>query len=263
MRYWLLIFLLIPVFAGAQNPYPADKDRNPRIEEIFSVKETFLYEVKYSFLRLGWVEVSLLSDTLYNGTVHKHMMTEIRSNPKILFVGKEQDQFNSLFFVNAEGLPATSLYWKDNVDEGKYDEIRYKFDRENGVVTYREKDGTRDTLNLVEPATAGQLIFYFSRLYAGSDSEFTMPVYTDKKGGAIIMDNPSKKELRTYAAFDEPVETYMSSGQTANIEGPFGFSGKFKAYYLADDLRVPLEARVKVFFGNAIIRLIEYKREEL
>ncbi|MFA5669164.1 MAG: DUF3108 domain-containing protein [Balneolaceae bacterium] len=263
MKYWLLLFLLVPAFVSAQNPYPSEKMRPPTMEEIFSVKETFRYEVKYSFLRLGWVEVSILSDTLYDGSIKKHMFTDIRSNPKIPLVGTEIDQFHSLFYVNKDGLPVTSTYWKDNIDEGKYDEIRYNFDRENGVVTYREEDDTRDTLKLVEPATAGHIIFYFARLFAGSDSTTTMPVYVTKRSGEIIMENPSTKEIRNYAAFDEPIEAYMSSGRTHNIDGPFGFSGNFRAWFLADDLRVPLEARVKVFFGNAIVRLIEYKREEL
>ena len=69
--------------------------------------------------------------------------------------------------------------------------------------------------------------------------------------------------MRNYAPFDAAVETYLSEGTTDNIDGPFGFSGNFRAWFLADDLRVPLEARVKVLFGNAIVRLIEYKREEL
>lgn len=263
MKYWLLIFLLVPALANAQNPYPSQSERNPTMEEIFSVKETFRYEVKYSFLRLGWVEVSILSDTLYDGSIKKHMFTDIRSNPKIPLVGTEIDQFHSLFYVNEDGVPVTSTYWKDNIDEDKYDEIRYNFDRENGVVTYREEDETRDTLKLVEPATAGHIIFYFARLFAGSDSTTTMPVYVTKRSGEIIMENSSKKEIRNYEAFDEPIEAYMSSGRTINIDGPFGFSGNFRAWFLTDDLRVPLEARVRVFFGNAIVRLIEYKREEL
>ncbi len=77
------------------------------------------------------------------------------------------------------------------------------------------------------------------------------------------MTNSSKIEMRKYAPFDGNVETYLSEGTTENIDGPFGFSGDFRAWFLADDLRVPLEARVKVLFGNAIVRLIEYKREEL
>lgn len=259
MKYLILLLsFLSSVPAIAQTT-----TKQPTLDELFSIKETFRYEVKYGFLKLGWVEVSLLADTMYNGKLHKHLFTKIESNPKIPFIGTEIDHFHSLFYENEDGVPVTSYYWKDNIDENEFEEITYSFDRENGVVTYKEEDDTRDTLKLEEPATAGHVIFYYSRLFAGGEVENTMPVYVTKKAGAITFENPSKLEKRKYAAFDEPVQAYLTTGSTKNIEGPFGFSGEFRAWFLNDDLRVPLEARVKVLFGNAIVRLIEYKREEI
>ena len=233
------------------------------LDSLFTVKETFRYEVKYGFFKLGWVDVMLLPDTLYNGKMHKHLFTKITSNPKIPFVGTEEDHFHSFFYEDENGYPVTTKYWKDNMDEGLLEEIVYTFDREAGKVYYQEEDNTRDTLDLVEPATAGHVIFLFSRLYAGTDVNSRLPVFVTKKGGFVNMKNPPKLEKRDYAAFDEPVNAYLSTGTTEDIEGPFGFSGDFRAWFLDDDLRVPLEARVKVFLGNAIIRLIEYKKEEL
>ncbi|MBO6525241.1 MAG: DUF3108 domain-containing protein [Balneolaceae bacterium] len=258
-RFLLLSFLLIPGLITAQSPPSAQPD----LDDLFSVKETFRYEVKYGFFKLGWVEVSLLPDTMYNGKLHKHLVTKIESNSKIPFMSKEIDEFHSFFYENEDGLPVTAYYWKDNIDENKFKEIEYVFDREHGVVTYKEEDDSRDTLALEEPATAGHIIFYFSRLFAGGDVDNSMPVYVTKKAGAIHFENPSELEKRKYAAFDEPVQAYLTRGTTENIEGPFGFSGEFRAWFRNDDLRVPLEARVKVFLGNAIVKLIEYKREEL
>ena len=74
------------------------------------------------------------------------------------------------------------------------------------------------------------------------------------------MDNTLEKEKRKYDAFDEPVETYYGEGEST-IDGPFGFRGSFKSWYLADDLRVPLEAHVRVWLGNVRIKLIDYKKE--
>lgn len=165
--------------------------------------------------------------------------------------------------MNEEGLPVESKYWKDNIDEEEYREIEYWFDRDINKVYYKEEDDTRDTLDLEDPATSGHLIFYFSRLYAGSEEDFKLPVYVTKKKGYIYAENSLEKEERNYEAFDNPVMAYQLNGSTENIEGPFGFSGDFRAWFLDDDLRVPLEARVKVFWGNVIVRLIEYTREDL
>ncbi len=256
-------YALTTISTFAQYPYPGNSKNQPLTEDIFSFKETFKYEVKYGFFKLGWVEVTLLKDTLYNGSIKKHLMTEIRSNSRVPFVGTEIDQFHSLFYVNENGIPVTSYYWKDNIDEDKYKETEYTFDRELNEVHYKEEDDTRDTLDLVEPATAGQVIFLFSRLFAGSGENSRLPVYVSKELGYIEMENSSEIEMRKYAPFKGKVATYLSKGKTIDIDGPFGFSGNFRAWFLADDLRVPLEARVRVLFGNAIIRLIEYKREKL
>ncbi|MEX0722655.1 MAG: DUF3108 domain-containing protein [Gracilimonas sp.] len=259
----LIICFLLAIPAAAQHDFPAEDTEPPSMEELFSVKETFRYEVKYGFLKLGWVNVTLLSDSLYQDQERKHILTEIESNGSIPFVGDELDQYHSLFFVNEDGLPVESNFWKDDVDEEEYKEIEYWFDRDIGKVYYKEEDDTRDTLDLEEPATSGHVIFYFSRLFAGSEEDFKMPVYVSKKKGYIYAKNSREKEERRYDAFDEPIMAYKLEGTTEDIEGPFGFSGDFRAWFLDDDLRVPLEARVKVFWGNVIVRMIDYTREEL
>jgi len=260
----LVIFLLLfttPVMA--QHSFPDTSSTPPTMEELFSVKETFRYEVKYGFFKLGWVNVELLSDSVYEGRTLNHILTEIESNPSIPFMSTELDRFHSLFYVNEEGLPVEVKYWKDNIDENKYDEIEYWFDRDLGKVYYKEEDDTRDTLALEDPATSGHLIFYFSRLFAGSEEDYTLPVYVTKEAGYIFADNSLKTEKRSYEPFDGAVNAYLMEGNTEKIEGPFGFSGKFRAWFLDDDLRVPLEARVKVLWGNVIVRMIDYTREEL
>jgi len=68
--------------------------------------------------------------------------------------------------------------------------------------------------------------------------------------------------MRSYEAFDEDIETYMSEGR-ADINGPFGFRGKFKSWFSTDDLRIPVEAHVRVIFGNVKVRLISYERQAL
>lgn len=263
MRLIITLLSLLPLSVFGQQPYPGANERPPTMEEMLSVKETFRYEIKFGFFKLGRVDVTLQSDTLYNGSMHKHLLAIIRTNSKLPLVGTEHNEYNSLFTLNDSGYPVTSLYWKDDVDENLSHEIVYKFERDSGFVTYKEEDNTRDTLSLVEPATAGEVIFYFSRLFAGSDSTFRLPVYVTRKLGYIIGKNSKEVEFRNYPAFDKPILAYKLEGSTEDIDGPFNFSGDFRAWFLADDLRVPLEARVRVFIGNVMVKLVEYKREEL
>ncbi len=234
--------------------------RQPTVSEILNAGEWFRYEVSYGFFTLGWVEVSILPDSLYNGYVHHHLFTRMISNDRLPLIGYERDEFHTLFYVNEEGLPVSSLFWKDNIDEEKLHEIVYRFDRSSGQVYYKEEDESTGILSLVKPATAGHIVFIYSRLFAGVEMNTQLPVYVSKKLGYIDFDHSSITELRTYKAFEDSIATYKTTGRTIDIVGPFGFSGRFEAFFAQDNFRIPLEARVKMFLGSAVVKLIEYRR---
>ena len=235
--------------------------RQPTVSEILSAGEWFRYEVSYGFFTLGWVEVSILPDSLYNGHVHHHLFTRMISNDWLPLIGYERDEFHTLFYVNEEGLPVSSLFWKDNIDEEKLHEIVYRFDRSTGQVYYKEEDETTGSLSLVKTATAGHIVFVYSRLFAGGGMNTRLPVYVSKKLGYLDFDHSSITELRTYEAFGDSIATFKTTGRTIDILGPFGFSGRFEAFFAKDNFRIPLEARVKMFLGSAVVKLIEYKNE--
>ncbi len=256
-----VLLLCLPVLsARAQDALInfSDAIHPPADTELMRWHEVFTYEVRYSIFKLGEVKVEVVRDTVYQGKKGWHLRTIITSSPGIPFVGREENHYNSIFELT-EDLPHTLVYWTDNVDEGKYDESRYRYDYERNKVFAREEEEA-DTLDLEEPASSGQLIFIISRLYAGTNETFKIPIFLNLEKGYIEVANSTEKEEREYAAFPEPVETYYSEG-SSTIEGPFGFRGDFKSWYLADNLRVPLEAHVRVWLGNVRIKLIDYKKE--
>lgn len=234
-------------------------DRPPTMGELLKWKEVFTYEVRYSFFKLGEVQTTIVKDTTYEGKRVWWLRTIITSNPGIPFVGKEENHYNT-FLVETDSLPYTQLYWTDNVDEEEFNEERYKFDYENKKVYYYEKGQPVDTMALTEPSSSGQLVFYYSRLFAGTNKDYQLPVYLEQEKGYIHGTNSTEIEMREYKAFEEPVKTYYSEGN-ADIDGPFGFRGEYKAWYIADDLRIPAEAHAKVWLGNVKVRLIDYKKK--
>jgi hypothetical protein len=234
-------------------------DRPPTMDELLQWNEVFTYEVRFSLFKLGKVQTTIVKDTTYQGQKVWWLRTIIKSNSNIPFVGKEENHYNTLM-VETDSLPYTKLYWTDNVDEKEFNEERYKFDYKNKKVYYFDKGVPGDTLALTEPSSSGQLIFYYSRLFAGTNKDYKLPVYLEQKKGYINGTNRPKIEMREYKAFNEPVKTYYSEGD-ADIDGPFGFRGKYKAWYIADDLRVPAEAHAKVWLGNVKVKLIDYQKE--
>lgn len=245
----------------AQRPAPQTGESipPPTTSEILKWHEVFTYEVRYSFFKLGQVKVEVVGDTLYNGGKSWYIRTIITSNSGIPFVGREENWYNSIF-VESDSLPKAQLYWRDDVDDKKFSDIRYEFDLEANKVYAREEDGRQDTLDLKPYGSSGQMSFLIGRLFAGTETTFQIPLYISLEEGYLTVLNTTRTEERKYKAFDEPVLTYYGEGETS-IEGPFGFRGDFKSWYLADSLRVPLEAHVKVWLGNVRVKLIDYHKE--
>jgi len=253
----LLTFFLISNLE-AQTGFTYNRDAPPTMEMLIEAREVFEYEVSYGFFTLGWVEVELLPDTTFNGKKAYHLRTTMRSNRRVPFVGTRIVNYENIFQYNEEW-PFSHLYWRDDIHDEEYKSALIEFDREKKEVRFFEKGEPQDTLELVEPASGGDIIFFYSRQFAGLEEPYKMPAYIENELGFVEASSSPETEFREYEAFDEPVETYLSEG-TADIDGPFGFRGRFKSWFSTDDLRVPVEAHVRVIFGNVKVRLISYER---
>ncbi|MDZ7771860.1 MAG: DUF3108 domain-containing protein [Balneolaceae bacterium] len=258
-----ILALLLPAAGGVLHAQdlsigPEPENPPPDISEILKWKEVLTYEVRYSFFKLGEVRTEVVRDTLHDGRRVWWLRSIIRSNSSIPFVGKEENHYNS-FIVADDSMPYTELYWRDNVDEQEFSDSRYDFDYGAGKVYVTEKGEEPDTLELDEPASSGQLILLYSRLFAGSERSYRLPVYLEREKGEILADNSRHTSMREYEAFEEPVPVFHSEGN-ADVDGPFGFRGEFEAWFRDDPLRVPVEAHMKVWLGNVKVRLIDYQK---
>ena len=236
-----------------------ESDGQPTLERILDAREVFEYEVRYGFLTLGWIDVELLPDTTYNDEQVYHMRTRIRSNRRVPFVGTRIVNYENVFSVSNDTIYSHE-FWRDDIHDDAYDIVRIIFDRESNKVRFYEDGEPADTLDLEEPASGGDIVFFYSRLFAGIEDNYSLPVYIENEKGWLEASSGSRTTMRKYDAFDEPIETYFSEG-TADVDGPFGFRGRFRSWFATDDLRVPVEAHVRVIFGNVKVRLISYERK--
>lgn len=258
--FLVLLLFVNPVLLFGQTPdQKATYISPPTANELLKWHEVLTYEVRYSFFKLGEVKVEIVSDTLYNGQKSYYLKTVITSSG-VPFVGDERNRYSSIFTLAGNSFKAL-IYWADNVDEDTPNTSRYIFDYENEkVYGYSKEKNKRDTLKLVQPASAGHLLFLMSRLHAGKDTTLRKPVYINLKKKHAVITHTTKTDVREYDAFNHPVKTYYARGD-ANFDGPFGFSGEFEAWYVTGDLRIPVEARVDVWLGSVQLKLIEYKKE--
>ncbi len=243
--------------AFSQDALNFERDEPPNLEMLISVRERFEYKVTYSFFTVGWVQVELLSDSTYNGNPAHHLRTVIEANHKVPFVSKNRAHYENLFYTDDE-YPYSYQFWRDDIHDDNPKAELIIFDREDEQVYFFEDGEPTDTLALKEPASGGDVIFIISRMFAGVDKEYRIPVYLQGDMGYVTSKSSPETEMREYEAFDEPVEAYKSEGN-ADIDGPFGFTGKFTSWFATDDRRIPLEAHVKVLFGNVKIKLTNYE----
>lgn len=255
---FIILWLWIAEDIQAQPGFTFKSNDPPTMQMLMDAREAFEYEVKYGPFTLGWVEVELLPDSTYEGEKAYHIRTTMKSNSRVLFVSYKELHYESLFTWN-EDWPYSFVFWRDDIHDENYEKLRIDFDRENEKVIFYEEGTVTSILDLVEPASGGDIIFYYSRMFAGLEEPYSLPVYTEDECGEVTASSSGRTEMREYEAFDGPIETYLSEG-IADIEGPFGFKGSFKSWFATDDLRIPVEAHVRVIFGNVKVRLISYKR---
>jgi len=232
---------------------------NPLIHEILDADERFTYEVRYGFLRLGNVNVYLKGDTVHRGTEAVHMVTEMISNRRIPLVGHREHHYHNFMAVN-DSLPFGLRFWHDSMHDGRMERYLFDFDYEAGFVYSYEDGELVDTLDLDRPADGGPAVMYYSRLFAGTDKKTVYPIYIDHDLSEVSMNFSSETVSYKSPAFpDKEIRAYTMDGY-AGFDGPFGFSGEFTGYFMDDEMRIPLEARVSIWVGSVRVRLTEYER---
>lgn len=235
------------------------QDNQPSVntQKIWNAKETFEYDVRYGFFDLGKITLYFRKDTVYNGQTYRLAHVVARSNPGLPFVGNKEDHFTSIVARN-DTMVYDMYYWKDDIDEHVMKKDVYILNYQKGKVYTYKKGVPKDTLSLDKPSMCGIAYFFFTRVYAGTGTTETVPVYVNQKKSSITLDSSTKTEKISNKAFpDDKVDTYISTGE-AHFDGPFGFKGHYKAWYTTDPARILVQAYVRVWLGNVKIRLIKY-----
>lgn len=255
----LIFFILFSFFVALVTHGNSDRAsrKQPAMSSLLKVKERLTYTVHYGFLTLGTVILEEIRDTTYMGKEVYYSRTIIRSNPSIPFVGRKERHYHSIFTHNdtiAYGLN----FWTDSLHDNEFMDSRYIFDYDRGKVYIYEFEEPTDTLDLYGPADSGPTLHLITRLYAGMDAYREYPIYISNEKGNVQMNYTSRLDRISSDAFGGNVQAYYSHGN-ANVKGPFGFSGAYRAWHLNNDSRIPLEAHVRVWVGNVRVRLQKYE----
>jgi hypothetical protein len=228
----------------------------PDLEQLFGEKESFHFEVRYSFFTLGDMYVSS-RDTTIDGRDFLHLEAIIESNSGIPLMGSKKYSYNSILSRN-DSTAYGHHFWVDKLHRDAFKDIEYVFDYENDkVYSSIVEEGIRDTLELVGPADGGMSMFFNGRNFAGTESQQRHPIYIDNKLEYITITNTLERDKVDSEVLGDDTDVFISYGE-ADINGPFGFSGDFVSRFATGPRRIPLEARAKVWIGNVSVRLKDY-----
>lgn len=256
-------FPLLALFAGllflfalsASALSTADRAPAPDLRTMFGAKEQFTYEVRYGFMRLGNVYVSS-RDTVVNGEPLLHTVAVIQSNSGIPLMGSRRYEYHSLLVQN-DSTAWAKRFWVDNVHRGRFPDYSYTFDYEQGHIIVEKHDAPTDTLELPTRLDGGPALFFVGRQHAGTGSVIDFPIFIDEEVAMVnIRSTHNRDRIRSAVHNNDMIDVYLSHGN-ADINGPFGFNGRFESRYDTSKWRLPIEARVSVWIGNVRINLID------
>lgn len=255
LAFWLILIITslisLTTFANKKAEF------QPTMPDLLDITERLTYSVHYGFLNLGTVILEEIRDTTYLNQPVYYSRTIIRSNPSIPFVGRKERHFHS-FFTHNDTTAYGLNFWTDSIHDNEYLDTRYIFDYDKGFVFIYDFEELTDSLTLDGPADSGPTLHLITRLYAGLDERKNYPIYISNERGDVDMQYTSKVDRINSEAFGGNIDAYYSYGD-ANVKGPFGFSGAYKAWHKTDKSRIPVEAHVRVWVGNVRVKLQKYE----
>jgi hypothetical protein len=246
------IFLFILIFSFSYSVF----SQNNYLP--WKLGEELTYKVKWAFIRLGTLRLHICDTLSISNQKVYHIKCYIDSNPTLFFVNYHTVA-ETFFTKNFE----VHYFSYIEEDEGITYKAEYTLDRLQGLVSIQLTDTTNadNTIGKVIPFSGnvqdGTSLIYYARAHAGETETHTVPYLADESQDVVSIDFQGKGDLVKVGAFQNKLPTYYLEGMVYN-KGIAGLSGDFKGWFSADDRRLPLIAKMKVFIGSVSLKLEKY-----
>ncbi len=225
--------------------------------EVLWVGKRFYYKVKYSFIKLGTLEIDVHEGD-WHGQPTWMIQYVARSAKGVPFV-----TINDTFKVHMARDISGSIWIEMNYYEKDYSgrEVHY-FDHQNGFLEIREMDADRyyKLTRLALPSNAFDpfsMIWYAQQLVLSRQSG---TVFTSIGGGY-------EKTHINLVGPDKELKLAGKRWNTIKIDGILrysgivGLTGDYIGWFSADDMGWPLLAKFKIFLGH--VKLYLWKMEDI
>jgi len=224
--------------------------------------EKFTYGVKWGFVRLGTISVTVVDSAGIDSTeIHKIKLT-INSDPLIFFV-----DMHSIFDCWLDDQFRPINYKITDIDDDENKTASYYFNYADSFYTidfdFEREEGKPSSLKfpLKQNIYEGLSLIYYSRANIHSKKSENIKVFWEDYQGFVTLNYGGESDSVKIEALDEKLPAYFVDG-IIHVKGIAGLSGPFKSWFARDSQRPPLKAYLKVFVGNVTVELEEWVRWE-
>jgi hypothetical protein len=232
------------------------------LETIFQNNQGFLrtgeelvYEVSYSFIKLGTVRIKTLDRYNKNGRA----------------------VYKTIAFIDSYNIPLVSLHnvFESEIDENIYSHqfigselegkewkyTKYELDYSANRAMMERGYPSRKVITLKDSTSLdkkkfqdGLSIFFAARNLLFSQNPVNIPVLINEKKENAYIKYPCVRETAEIDAVNYPVDVLKFEGK-AGFVGVLGLTGDFKGWFSNDNARIPITARMNVVLGSVYVEL--------
>ena len=256
---FIAFFLFILFFTGGFIFIDKPSLQSTYKSQVLKTGEELLYEVSYSFIKLGTIRIKTLDRYYKNG----------------------RPVYKAIAFIDSYNIPLVSLHnvFESEIDENLYShqfigselegkewkytkyELNYQQNKvfmERGYPS-RKVILMKDTLSLDNKKFQdGLSIFFAAREYLFSQNSLNIPVLINEKKEYAYIKYPCTNESVEIDAVNYPIDVLKFEGK-AGFVGVFGLTGDFQGWFSNDNARVPITARMNVIIGSIYVELKSWK----
>ncbi|QQS37962.1 MAG: DUF3108 domain-containing protein [Ignavibacteriales bacterium] len=261
----LLVFILFSFisfsFTGTKQKVVKKTVGERKNDKCLVVGEELLYEVSYSFIKLGTVRIKVLDKKNIGGVDIYKTIGYIDSYSGVPFVDLHQVYESSIFS------DFTPQFFRGTVKDEKYSSYtEYFFDKKKSLIHVKKgkvkppQVWTDSTTSLDRPYQDGLSIFFYARYKSGSTKSQKVPCYVKEEKVFTNINFYNEVEDVSIDAVDYDINCVRLDGEMDFIS-IFGLTGYFEGWFSNDEAAIPIVAKMHVIIGSITLELIEWKRQ--
>jgi hypothetical protein len=230
-------------------------------QEVFCAGEKLRYKVRWSFIRLGTLEVQqCATDSLRPG--ERRFTLSAKSAAGLPFIDVDIEQ-TAVATLDASGFETVSVETRC----GDHSKTVYLVERAAGrMIVVDSADGVFakiDTVTIAERCYEAIGLLLVARMQASKNVTIVVPTIVDRSIGETILECSGKTEPIEVSAVDEPLEAFYVTGDARWVGSSFGgMKGQFCGWISRDEAAIPLRAELGIMLGSIVLELESIERPQ-